>query len=85
MYDAPRAKGAAASMKPLVYVAIAPELIQELSLEEQLPRLANAADVERWPGPGSPLNSARGAWSGNRIASKLSFSLPARASPSSSD
>lgn len=39
---------------PLVYVALSPALVEELSLEEHLPRLAAVARVERWPGPGNP-------------------------------
>jgi phosphoglycerate dehydrogenase-like enzyme len=40
--------------KPIIYVAIAPSLVQELELEEQLARLEPAALVERWAGPGAP-------------------------------
>lgn len=39
---------------PLVYLALAPELAQELALDAELPRLASLARVERWPGPGRP-------------------------------
>ncbi len=39
---------------PLIYLALAPELVHELSLEDELPRLAGVALVERWPGPGRP-------------------------------
>src|SRR5690348_2642094 len=40
--------------EPLVYLALSPALVAELTLEEQLPRLAAVARVERWPGPGNP-------------------------------
>jgi phosphoglycerate dehydrogenase-like enzyme len=40
--------------EPLVYLAIAPALVEELSLEGQLPRLAAVARLERWAGPGNP-------------------------------
>lgn len=40
--------------EPLVYIALSPELIEELSLEAQLSRLAGVARLERWPGPGNP-------------------------------
>jgi phosphoglycerate dehydrogenase-like enzyme len=43
---------------PLVYVAVEPELVAELSLDEQLPRLEGVARVERWPGPGRPSPEA---------------------------
>jgi phosphoglycerate dehydrogenase-like enzyme len=43
---------------PLVYVAISPERIDELYLEEEVPRLAGVARVERWPGPGNPAPEA---------------------------
>ena len=39
---------------PLVYLALAPELIEELGLEEELPRLDGVARLERWPGLGAP-------------------------------
>ncbi len=39
---------------PLVYVALSPKLVQELSLDEQLQRLEQIAQVERWPGSESP-------------------------------
>jgi phosphoglycerate dehydrogenase-like enzyme len=39
---------------PIVYVALAPTLVQELELEGQLARLAEVAQVERWEGPGNP-------------------------------
>lgn len=40
--------------EPAVYLAVSPERVTELYLEEQLPRLEAAARVERWPGPGNP-------------------------------
>jgi phosphoglycerate dehydrogenase-like enzyme len=40
--------------KPIIYVAIAPSLVQELELESQLARLEPVALVERWAGPGTP-------------------------------
>jgi phosphoglycerate dehydrogenase-like enzyme len=43
---------------PLVYVALAPELLQELELERELPRLEPLARVERWEGPGRPTPEA---------------------------
>src|SRR5215207_1639229 len=39
---------------PLVYIAISPELVQELYLDEQFGRLDHRAQVERWPGSGAP-------------------------------
>ncbi len=38
--------------QPLVYIAVSPELVEELSLDEHLQRLQPVAHVERWPGPG---------------------------------
>jgi phosphoglycerate dehydrogenase-like enzyme len=43
---------------PMVYVALSPELFDELHLGAQLPRLDGAALVERWPGPGRPTPAA---------------------------
>ncbi len=43
---------------PLVYVAISPKRMEELFLEEELPRLEGDARVERWPGPGNPTPEA---------------------------
>lgn len=40
--------------RPLIYVAIAPGLVQELELEPQLARLEAVAQIERWSGPGNP-------------------------------
>lgn len=45
-------------MRPLVYLALAPELVRELELEALLPRLAGVALVERWEGPGRPSPAA---------------------------
>lgn len=39
---------------PLVYVALSPELVDELHLGAQLARLEKLAQIERWPGPDSP-------------------------------
>ncbi len=39
---------------PSVYVALRPELAQELELDARLSRLEGRARVERWPGPGAP-------------------------------
>ncbi|MDZ4719719.1 MAG: hydroxyacid dehydrogenase [Roseiflexaceae bacterium] len=39
---------------PTIYVAIAPTLVQELELEDQLARLQPFAIIERWEGPGNP-------------------------------
>jgi phosphoglycerate dehydrogenase-like enzyme len=39
---------------PTVYIAISPDLAQELGLEEQLARLQAVAQIERWAGPGDP-------------------------------
>lgn len=39
---------------PLVYVAVAPERVEELYLANELPRLTGVAEVECWTGPGSP-------------------------------
>lgn len=39
---------------PLVYVAVSPERVRELHLDEYLPRLAGTARVERWEGAGNP-------------------------------
>lgn len=36
---------------PIIYVALAPWLLQELELEPQLARLEGIAQVEYWPGP----------------------------------
>ena len=44
--------------KPLVYIAISPQLYDEINLERYMPQLRDAARVERWPGPGSPTPSA---------------------------
>jgi phosphoglycerate dehydrogenase-like enzyme len=43
---------------PLVYVALSPELSEELQLGAQLARLQGAAALERWPGPGRPTPEA---------------------------
>ncbi|HET8630716.1 MAG TPA: hydroxyacid dehydrogenase [Thermomicrobiales bacterium] len=43
---------------PRVYLAIGPDLVGELALDEELPRLAGVAEVERWPGPGAPTPEA---------------------------
>jgi phosphoglycerate dehydrogenase-like enzyme len=43
---------------PMVYVALAPTLVQELELEPQLARLAGIAQVERWDRPGNPTPAA---------------------------
>jgi phosphoglycerate dehydrogenase-like enzyme len=42
------------SDKPLVYLALAPAVVEELELEGELARLAPHADLERWNGPGRP-------------------------------
>ncbi len=42
------------SNQPLIYLALDPARVEELYLEEQLPRLAAAARLERWAGPGRP-------------------------------
>lgn len=39
---------------PLVYLALAPQLVQELEFEAQLPRLEGVALVERWNGVDRP-------------------------------
>lgn len=39
---------------PLVYVAVSPERVRELYLDERLGNLAEVARVERWPGAGNP-------------------------------
>jgi phosphoglycerate dehydrogenase-like enzyme len=39
---------------PLIYIAISPDLLRELRLDAHLDRLAQAARVELWPGPGQP-------------------------------
>src|SRR5215207_1176842 len=44
--------------KPIVYVAIAPSLVQELELDAQLARLEARARVERWEGPSTPPPAA---------------------------
>jgi phosphoglycerate dehydrogenase-like enzyme len=43
---------------PVVYVALSSDLVRELDLESQLARLAPAARVERWEGPGSATPEA---------------------------
>ena len=43
---------------PTIYLALSPELVQELELEAQLARLGGIARVERWGGPGKPLPEA---------------------------
>lgn len=43
---------------PLVYVALAPELLRELELDRELPRLDGLAAVELWAGPGHPTPEA---------------------------
>jgi phosphoglycerate dehydrogenase-like enzyme len=43
---------------PTVYLALSPDLVRELDLEAQLPRLATVARIERWPGPGNPTPDA---------------------------
>ena len=40
--------------KPLVYLAISPDLVADLDLERYLPALAPLADLETWPGPENP-------------------------------
>ena len=45
-------------MKPSVYLAISPTLYHEIAFDQYLPRLEEAAQVERWPGPGSPTAEA---------------------------
>jgi phosphoglycerate dehydrogenase-like enzyme len=47
--------------KPLVYVALAPELAQELALDPLLAPVAELAEIERWPGPGKPTPEATAA------------------------
>ncbi len=44
--------------KPILYIAISPQLFEEIELNRHLPRLAEAAQIERWPGPGSPTQEA---------------------------
>src|SRR3712207_4594042 len=44
--------------QPLIYIAVSPELIQELSLDQHLQRLQPVAQIERWPGPGAPAAEA---------------------------
>jgi phosphoglycerate dehydrogenase-like enzyme len=39
---------------PLVYLALAPERVRELSLDEELGPLAAVARIERWDGAGNP-------------------------------
>src|SRR5690606_16741453 len=43
---------------PIVYVALAPELLRELELDQELLRLRGLAEVERWDGPGRPSAEA---------------------------
>lgn len=43
---------------PLIYLALAPELVRELALDDELPRLTGVARIERWPGPGRPTPDA---------------------------
>ncbi len=43
---------------PLVYVAISPDLAQELALPRELTRLKAQARIEHWPGPGAPTVEA---------------------------
>jgi phosphoglycerate dehydrogenase-like enzyme len=43
---------------PLVYVALSPELLRELELDQELPRLRELARVELWEGPGRPTPEA---------------------------
>ncbi len=43
---------------PIVYVALAPELLRELELDQELLRLRGLAEVERWEGPGRPSAEA---------------------------
>jgi phosphoglycerate dehydrogenase-like enzyme len=43
---------------PLVYIALAPDLLRELELDRELPRLEALARVERWEGPGRPTPEA---------------------------
>jgi phosphoglycerate dehydrogenase-like enzyme len=45
-------------MKPLVYLALSPELVRELTLDDHLAPLERVARVVRWPGPGSPTAAA---------------------------
>jgi phosphoglycerate dehydrogenase-like enzyme len=39
---------------PVVYVALAPTLVEELGLATHLERLGQRVELQRWPGPGSP-------------------------------
>jgi phosphoglycerate dehydrogenase-like enzyme len=43
---------------PLVYVALAPELLRELELDRELGRLGDRAQLELWEGPGRPSPEA---------------------------
>src|SRR4051794_16476409 len=43
---------------PIIYIALAPTLVQELELESQLVRLEGIAQIERWEGPGNPTPAA---------------------------
>ena len=45
-------------MPPLLYIALAPDLVQELELAAELQRLAGRTDIESWPGPGAPTLEA---------------------------
>jgi phosphoglycerate dehydrogenase-like enzyme len=43
---------------PLVYVALAPELLRELELDRELGRLGDRVQLELWEGPGRPSPEA---------------------------
>ena len=46
------------SSTPLIYIALAPQLYDEIQFEQYLPGLQENARVERWPGPGAPTREA---------------------------
>ena len=46
------------SPTPLIYIALAPPLYEEIHFGEHLPALLEKARVERWSGPGAPTPAA---------------------------
>jgi phosphoglycerate dehydrogenase-like enzyme len=42
------------TQKPLIYIALSPELYDQIGLSTYVPQWDQFATVERWPGPGNP-------------------------------